>query len=462
VTHSYFPTKSLLTDFYQFTMAQALFTNRRADCPAVFHIFFRQAPCNGHFALAAGIADALDYIRNFVIDSDSLSYLSNLKNPSGSNLFTPEFIKYLENLKPILDIHGIHDGEIIFAQEPMLRLEGPLALCMLLESPLLNIINYQTLIATKAARIKKAAGEKLVVDFGLRRAFGFDGAISATKAAYLGGLDATSNLWASNYFNIPHAGSQAHSFIMSYDSQEKAFESFAQAFPDTCILLTDTYDSDTGLNDAIKILKTLKPSVQGIRLDSGDLLTLSQKARFKLDKAGLSHCVIIASGDLDELSIEKLVSANAPIDIFGVGTKLVSAHNDRALGGVCKLASIFDQENWRDTYKLSNDSYKRTFSGRQAVKRYSYEKRYVFDYLYNPDKNNIFDTTQHSNFDDEKLITKFLMRRGDMLMASLTLEEAKIYAQNNLLCLEPHLLELCPYSAQNNYKIVVDGTLKAL
>jgi len=453
----YLPNRALLTDFYQVSMAYALFLEGRARNAAVFHLFFRKSPFGSAFAVAAGISDALDYVKNFKFDRDSLDYLAHLKSKSGLNLLSPEFIKYLEALTPDLTIHGIQDGEIIFAHEPILRVEGPLALCMLLETPLLTIINFQTLIATKAARIKEAARGKKVIDFGLRRAQGFDGAISATKAAYIGGIDATSNLWAARHLDIPVSGSQSHSFIMSFAHEAQAFESYARACGDSCILLCDTYDTAEGVKIAVKKLQELKTqntkSTLGIRLDSGDLLNLSIQARATLNTAGLKDCVIVASGDLDEYEIEHLNSQGAPIDIFGIGTRLISGHGDAALGGVYKLAAIYDQGHWRDTYKISNDPQKSTLPGRQAIMRFSKNGLFVFDQIFDP-STGITRKGQQDKQLDETLLTRLLMTQGEYNDAMLEPKEARERTIKNLQCLSAELKKFDQKTG--GYSVIID------
>ena len=452
----YLPNMALLTDFYQITMAYALFRKERAQIPAVFHLFFRKAPFKNQYAVAAGIGNALEFVKNFKFDEDSLSYLSGLK------LFNHDFIKYLEALKPEVDIHGVQDGDIVFAHEPMLRIEGPLALCMLLETPLLTIINFQTLIATKAARMKEAALGKKIIDFGLRRAQGFDGAISATKAAYIGGIDATSNIWAAKHLDIPLAGSMSHSFVMSFPSESQAFEAYAQACSDSCILLCDTYDTEKGVLVAIKKLLELKnnpnKTTLGIRLDSGDLLTLSIKARAMLNQAGLERCIIIASSDLDEYEIERLNALGAPIDVFGVGTRLICGHGDPALGGVYKLAAIYDKGSWRNTYKISNDPQKSTLPGRQAIMRFIRNGFFVFDQIFDPESGlNLRDAQQDIGL-DETLLTTLLMKQGESMNTMLRPKEARIRAQTNLRGLPPDLKKLD--SKNPGYKVIIDQAFR--
>src|SRR5579871_4181237 len=359
ILHHQLKNTCLLTDFYQFTMAQAYFQHGRENTSAVFHLFFRKNPFNGNWALIAGINDALDFVREFFVDDDSLAYLSQAKTSSGAPLFSEQFLSFLQKAKPVIDVRGVLDGDILFPFEPILRIEGPLYLCQLLETPILNIVNFQTLIATKAARIKLAARGKPVLEFGFRRAQGFDGAIAATKGAFIGGIDATSNVWAAKMFEIPLGGTQAHSFIMSYQHQIDAFYDFANTFPENCVLVVDTIDPIKGIDDAIKVFSQLKKQghkPMGIRLDSGDLVYLSKAAKSAFGRAGLHECKIIASGDLDEYEIARLEEAFAPIDIYGVGTRLVTAHDDPALGGVYKLSAVQENGVWRSTFKPSIDT----------------------------------------------------------------------------------------------------------
>jgi nicotinate phosphoribosyltransferase len=372
----------LLTDFYQFVMAQAYFDQKRHEQVGVFHLFFRRHPFLGNWTIAGGISDALDYVENFSFGPEAIDYLASL-SAGNKPLFSKEFLAYLKTVKPHVDILGVPEGEIVFPYEPILRVSGPLFLCQLLETPLLNLINFQTLIATKAKRLVTAAQGKPIIDFGLRRAQGFDGGISATRAAFVGGVSATSNVWAAKQFNIPPSGTLGHSFIMSYEKEEDAFLDFCRSFSENAVLLVDTYEPLRGIDNAIKTF--LKIKSQGhkpfaLRIDSGDIAHLSKVARACLDAAALSDVRIIASGDLDEEEIERLLALGAPVDIFGVGTRLVTGHKDPALTGVYKLSSIFQNNQWRDTYKKGAE--KSSLPGHQCLTRLICSGSMVGDLVY--------------------------------------------------------------------------------
>lgn len=456
----YLPNACLLTDFYQFTMAQAYFDQGRENSDAVFHLFFRKNPFKGNWALAAGISDALDYVSCFKFDSSSIDYLASVTASNGTRIFRDDFLASLEKTSINIDIFGVKDGEIVFPFEPILRVQGPIFLCQLLETPILNIVNFQTLIATKAARMVLAANKKTVVDFGLRRAQGFDGAISATKAAYIGGVDATSNVWAAKHFGIPPTGTQAHSFIMSYQHQTEAFRDFAESFKHNCVLVVDTYDPILGINDAIKTYLALRKKGHeplGIRLDSGDLLHLSKVARNLLNRAGFQDCKIIVSGDLDEHEILRLEASNAPIDIYGVGTNLITAHDDPALGGVFKLAAIKDKGVWRDTYKESATKAKESRPGRQAIVRYFLDGECRLDHIFDPNlgRTPLPFNTKSSHV--ETLLHEHLMEKGIAVGQTMSLEEMRKKAAHSINGLPDSIRSLV--RANPPYRVYIDDTL---
>lgn len=440
--HDFINDACLLTDFYQFTMAQAYFDQKRHNTTGVFHLFFRKNPFAGNWALVSGVSDALKFITQFNFDNASLKFLATIKDHKQQRLFSDEFLSFLQKTPMKVDVSGLKDGEVIFPFQPILRIEGPLFLCQLLETPLLNIINFQTLIATKASRIMLAAKGKPVIDFGLRRAQGFDGGISATKAAYVGGIIATSNVWAAKHFGIEPAGTQAHSFIMSYANQQQAFFDFAQSFKDNCILVIDTYEPLLGIKDAIKTFLKLKDQGHrplGIRIDSGDLLSLSQIARNMLDQAGLPSCKIIASGDLDEHEIRRLEDGHAQIDIYGVGTKLVTAHGDPALGGVYKLAAIRENGLMRDTFKASRT--KDSWPGCQAITRFFQNSQACGDLVFDP----ILGPTTHlpiKKVNCERLLHEPLMSQGQILWLERSLTDIRKRAQQSLESLPKDIYSL--------------------
>lgn len=376
----------LLTDFYQLTMAYAYWKSGKGDQEAVFNLFFRKHPFQGGFTLAAGLDYVIDFCRNFKFEKADLDYLEDMKNKDGSPVFESAFLEYLQNLKFTCDIDAVEEGTVVFPNAPLVRVRGPLIQCQLLETPLLNIINFQTLIATKAARINIAAQGEPVLEFGLRRAQGIDGALAASRAAYIGGCASTSNVMAGKLFGIPVAGTHAHSWIMSFETELEAFMSYADAFPDQCIFLVDTYDTLNGVKNAIKvgeILRSKGKEMVGIRIDSGDLAYFSIKARELLDEAGFPDAKIVASNDLDEHIITSLKSQEADINVWGVGTKLVTAYDQPALGAVYKLSAIRKEDGtWEPKVKVSSQSIKINIPGFHNVKRYFSRGKAVADMIF--------------------------------------------------------------------------------
>ena len=333
----YRPSLALLTDFYQLTMAYAYWKNGLAERKSVFHLFFRSNPFEGGYAISCGLEYILDYLENFTFSRDDLDYLSTLKSKADDPMFEAGFLDYLSGMKFSCDIDAMPEGTVVFPHEPMLRVEGPVIQCQLLETPLLNMINFQTLIATKSARINQSAKGEPVLEFGLRRAQGIDGALSASRAAFIGGCSSTSNVLAGKLFDIPVSGTHAHSWIMTFDSELEAFKAYAHALPDNCIFLVDTYDSLEGVRNAIEVGKILREKgkkMAGIRIDSGDLAYISQEARVLLDKAGFGEADIVASNNLDEKLVRSLKNQEARITMWGIGTRLATAYDQPALGGV--------------------------------------------------------------------------------------------------------------------------------
>lgn len=376
---------ALLTDFYQLTMAYAYWKSGKGEQQAVFNLSFRKHPFQSGFTLAAGLDYVIDFCRNFRFDDDDLAYLSEMKTKDGNPTFETGFIEYLRKLEFACDIEAVEEGTVVFPHIPMVKVTGPLIQCQLLETPLLNIINFQTLIATKAARICFAAQGKSVLEFGLRRAQGIDGALAASRASYIGGCSATSNVMAGKLFGIPVSGTHAHSWIMSFDSELEAFKAYAEAFPDHCVFLVDTYDTIKGVANAIEVGRILREKgkeLVGIRIDSGDLAYYSNIAREMLDQAGFPNAKIVASNDLDEHIITSLIVQDASIDVWGVGTKLVTAFDQPALGAVYKLAAIQTSEGkWEPRVKVSQQAIKINVPGRQQVLRFSKNGRAVADMI---------------------------------------------------------------------------------
>src|SRR5437867_6843855 len=294
---------ALLTDLYQLSMAAAAWKSGMEDREAVFHLLFRRAPFESGFTIAAGLATALEYIRELRFTDDDLRYLRELRADSGEPMFEPAFLDHLRTLEPRVDVDAVPEGTPVFPQEPLLRICGPIVPCMLLETPLLDIINFQSLIATKAARVCLAAQGEPVIEFGLRRAQGVDGAVTASRAAYLGGCAATSNVLAGKIFGIPVKGTHAHSWVMSFANELEAFHAYAAAMPNNCVFLVDTYDTLEGVRNAVVVGQRLREQgheLGGVRLDSGDLAYFSIEARKILDAAGFKDAAIVGSNDLNE------------------------------------------------------------------------------------------------------------------------------------------------------------------
>ena len=379
---------ALLTDLYQLTMAYGYWRQGLATdgTESVFHLFFRRAPFKGHYAICAGLEHALDYLTGLHFTEDDLAYLSELRSPSGSLLFDAGFLDYLRAFRFTAAVDAIAEGEVVFPHEPLLRLQGNLVDCQLVETALLNVINFQTLVATKGARVAAAAGGDPVLEFGLRRAQGVDGALAASRAAYLGGCAATSNVLAGKRFGIPVRGTHAHAWVMVFGDEKEAFQAYAAAMPGNCTLLVDTYDTLRGVEHAIEVgleLRTRGHDLAGIRLDSGDLTALSIAARELLDNAGFQRTAIVASNDLDEAGIAALRAGGSRISIWGVGTRLVTSHDQPALGGVYKLAAIRRPGgNWQDRIKLSNDLIKVSNPGLQGVRRFEAAEGPITDVIY--------------------------------------------------------------------------------
>jgi len=386
LTQLYQPPLALLTDLYQLTMAYGYWKLGRARQQAVFHLFFRKPPFRGGYAITAGLSQALDYLEAYRFDDSDVAYLAELTGNDGQPLFEQAFLKELRNLKLTVDVDAMPEGTIVFGQEPMLRVTGPIWQCQLLETPLLNMINFQTLIATKASRIRAAAGDDPVLEFGLRRAQGIDGAISASRAAYIGGGSATSNVLAGKLFGIPVKGTHAHSWVMSFDGELESFEKYAEVMPNNCVFLVDTYDTLAGVRQACQVGKQLRErghEMVGIRLDSGDLAYLSIEARKILDEEGFPKANIVASNDLDEHIMESLKNQGAQIAVWGVGTKLATAFDQPALGGVYKLAAMQHEDgSWEPKVKLSEQAIKTSIPGMLQVRRYQTDEGLIGDMIY--------------------------------------------------------------------------------
>ena len=377
---------ALLTDLYQLTMSYGYWKIAKADRQAVFHLFFRKLPFSGGYAIAAGLGPALNYLQQFSFSQSDVDYLGTIKGNDQRPLFEKDFLDYLAKMQLSCDIDAMPEGTAAFQNEPLVRVKGPIIQCQLLETALLNLINFSTLVATKAARICAAARGEPVLEFGLRRAQGPDGGLSASRAAFIGGCAATSNVLAGKLFGIPVRGTHAHSWVMAFDEELKAFEQYASAMPNNCVFLVDTYDTLEGVRKACEVGKKLRSAgheMVGIRLDSGDLAYLSIEARKILDAAGFPQAVIVASNDLDEGVIESLKHQDAKVSVWGVGTKLATAYDQPALGGVYKLGALQgDSGDWQPKIKLSEQAGKTSIPGILQVRRFSVQGRSLADMIY--------------------------------------------------------------------------------
>ena len=407
----------LYTDHYELTMAQGYFLAGRYGQGACFDYFFRKNPFNGGYVVFAGLKDILEIIKNYRFNRENLDYLNTIG-------FQNDFINYLEDFEFKGNVYAPDEGEIVFPNEPFIRVEGNILETQVVETVFLNIINFQSLIATKASRIRQSAGKRMLLDFGLRRAQGFGG-IHGSRAAVIGGFDATSNVFSAQQYQMVSTGTMAHSWIQSYSTELEAFRDFARYYPENCVLLVDTYDTlRTGLPNTVKVAREMEEKgdkLAGIRLDSGDLGYLSKKAREVLDENGLDYVKIFVSNQLDEYLIRSLIDQNAPIDGFGVGTKLVTGVDDAALDGVYKLSEF----NNTPHLKISDNLEKMTMPGKKNILRFYDEKGKFYgdavileeekdiDIMYHP-----YQSTKSCNLKNhrnERLLKK-MMGNGEVML----------------------------------------------
>jgi nicotinate phosphoribosyltransferase len=363
---------TLLTDFYELTMMQGYFHNKNNDT-VIFDVFYRDNPCGSGYAICAGLEQVIDYVKKLKFKEDDIEYLRSLK------IFGEGFLSYLRDFSFTGDIYAIPEGTVVFPMEPLVKVIAPIMEAQLIETALLNFINHQSLIATKASRVVYAAGEAPVMEFGLRRAQGPDAGTLGARAAVIGGCIGTSNVLSAKLYDLPALGTHAHSWIMSFDEELTAFRKYAELYPLNTTLLVDTYDTlRTGVPNAIKVFEELRdsgnmPEKYGIRLDSGDLAYLSKKARKMLDAAGFQEASITASSDLDEHVIDSLNSQGAKIDSWGVGTRLITSKDCPSFGGVYKLSAIKRDAEFIPRMKLSENQWKITNPGNKKIFRV-YEK----------------------------------------------------------------------------------------
>lgn len=432
----------LLADFYEFTMSNGYFIKNRNDI-AYFDIFFRQVPDKGGYAIICGLEQIIEFIQNLKFDEEDIQFLKK------QNIFSDDYLTYLKNFKFTGDIWAIPEGSVVFPNEPVLTLRAPIVEAQLLETMLLNIINHQSLIATKTSRIVRAAKGRTVMEFGARRAHGADAAIYGARAAIIGGASSTSCTLTSQKFNVLSSGTMAHSWIQSFDNEYEAFKTYAEIYPKNCTFLIDTYDTlGSGLPNAIKVFdEVLKP--QGIRpvavrIDSGDLAYLSKKVRKILDESGYPDCKICVTNSLDEYLITSLLEQNAQVDLFGVGENLITSKSDPVFGGVYKLAALESNGEILPKIKISENVSKITNPGFKKVCRfYSRDTNYALAdviMLKNEKINeNCYEIFDEHNTWKRKKLTNYYVKE---------LQE-KIFENGKLIYKSPSLSEIADYSKKD-------------
>jgi len=429
----------IYTDFYELTMIQGYFLEGKKDEKAVFDYFFRTNPFGGGYVIYAGLENVLHLLKNYKFPQKTLDFLS-------SKGFREEFLKYLSDFSFTGDIYSAREGEIIFPNEPVMRVEGNIMETQVVETLILNILNFESLIATKASRIREAAGEDTVItDFGMRRAQSI-ASLQAARASIIGGFNSTSNVAAACMYGLETTGTMAHSWVMSFDDELTAFRKYANLYPDKCVLLVDTYNTlESGVPNAITVAKELEArgkKLLGIRLDSGDLTYISKKAREMLDDAGLEYVKIVASNQLDEMLIRSLEEQGARIDIFGVGTKLVTGYPDAALDGVYKIAI----NNGRPVMKISENIQKMTLPGKKNILRFTNEEgKFSGDAIILEKENGSIKEFYHPLFPEKKKTVKGLgferlltpvMESGDIKIPIIPVKEIAGYTKHRLTKLD--------------------------
>lgn len=418
---------AILTDFYQLSMAYGYWQLGMHNDPAVFHLFFRRNPLRGDYVIAAGLQTVIDFLKDFHFTESDIDYLAAQKNLD----FSPAFLTYLKNLRFTGDIDAVPEGTVVFANEPLLRIRAPLLLCQLLETPLINAINFSSVVATMASRMRHIVGESdALFEFGLRRAQGPDGGLTASRAAFLGGFDATSNVLAGKQFHIPVVGTMAHSWVMAFDDEISAFSAYANAMPENVVLLVDTYDTLKGVDNAIVVGKMLSErgvALKGIRLDSGDLSKLAFAVREKLNHAGFFDTKIMVSGDLNEARMANLKNAKAPIDGWGIGTHLSTSSEQPSFDMVYKLGAIQKNGVWQCKLKCSDNRRKTSDPGILQVARYYDETKWCRDSIYH-------ELTGMADHFTEKYIDLLIpiFRNGAEVAKSISLSDVRKYCLSQL------------------------------
>lgn len=435
---------SMMMDFYELTMSNGYFREKDKDRQVAFDVFYRKNPDGGGFAIFAGLEQILDYIRNLHFSKKDIEYLRN------QNIFAEEFLSYLENFQFKGDIYAFPEGTIMYPNEPIITVVAPLIDAQLVETAILAEVNHQSLVATKARRIVKAAAGRSVSDFGARRAHNMDAAIYGSRACYIGGVHSTATVLAGQMFQIPVSGTMAHSFIMYYKDEFTAFRKYAETYPDATVLLVDTYDVlKSGIPNAIRVAKeVLEPMgkrLKGVRLDSGDLAYLSKKARKMLDAAGLEDCIIIASNSLDEYTISSLINQGARIDSFGVGERMITAKSEPVFGAVYKIAGVEEDGVMQPRIKVSENIEKITNPGLKKVYRiYDEEGKAIADLITkSEEKLNLGESYRYVDPDEpwklryfENCTAKPLMRQvvsaGKVIEPKHSLQEIADYVRDQL------------------------------
>lgn len=434
---------ALHTDLYQINMAQTYWAEGLHDRKAIFELYFRKLPFGNGYAIFAGLERMLQYLKDFKLSESDLDYLQNELN------YNEDYIEFLRNLRFTGDVYAMREGELVFGNEPLVRVEAPIVEAQLVETALLNIVNYQTLIATKASRIKQVVKDDIVAEFGSRRAQEMDAAIWGARAAIIGGLQSTSNVRAGKLFDIPVSGTHAHSMVEAFETEYEAFHAYARQHKN-CVFLVDTYNTlKIGVPTAIKVAKELGDSINfiGLRIDSGDITFLSKETRKMLDEAGFYDAKVFVSNDLDEYTILNLKAQGAKVDVWGIGTKLITAYDQPALGAVYKLVS-FENENgeMEDTIKISGNAEKVTTPGKKDVYRIIDRAtgKSQGDYITMSDEDprmeerikmfhpvHTFISKFVTNFDAVPLLTQ-VVAEGEIRYASPSVMEIQQFANNNL------------------------------
>lgn len=438
---------SLLMDFYELTMANGYFKDKKHNQIAVFDVFFRSIPDDGGYAIFAGLEQVIDYIKNLKFEEGELAYLRSKK------IFDEDFLAYLKDFSFHCDVYAMKEGTPIFPHEPVFVVKGPILECQLIETMVLLTINHQSLIATKAARIVFAAQGRGVLEFGARRAHGYDASIFGARAAYISGVVGSSNTYVDYAYQIPALGTMAHSYVQSYDSEYEAFRAYALTYPNNAVLLVDTYNTlKQGIPNAIKIQKeVLEPmgcELKGIRLDSGDLTYLTKEARKMLDAAGLKNTKITVSNSLDEYLIKELIHQGAQIDSFGVGERLVTARSEAVFGGVFKLSAIEVDGKLVPKIKISDNVQKTTIPGFKQVYRF-YDEQCMAE----ADVMTLFDEKIDTTKPYHLFDPNFPWKSKDIEKYTVRPLLVPIFEKGQLVYQLPSLLEIRTYAKEQHSKL---------